>query len=162
MAFTPRRTEQLRDRIQAHADRLLDELAAADEVDLISGFAEPLPIYVICDLIGIPSEDGAAFRTWTNALLSKNSAGRDAARAGVAQMVGYLTQLIAARRESPRDDLVTVLISVRDGEAGLSEELISLLFVTLWAAMRIRAPDREQRRRLAPHPEQARGDSATA
>ena len=133
-AFTPRRTEQLRDRIQAHADRLLDELAAADEADLIAEFAEPLPIYVICDLIGIPAEDGAAFRTWTNALLSKNSAGRDAARAGVAQMIGYLTRLIAARREEPRDDLVTALIAARDGEAGLSEEeLVSLLFVILWA-----------------------------
>lgn len=137
-AFTPRRTEQLRDRIQAHADRLLDELAAADEVDLISEFAEPLPIYVICDLIGIPPEDGAAFRTWTNALLSKNSAGssadRDAARAGVAQMIGYLTRLIAARRDEPRDDLVTALIAARDGEARLSEEeLVSLLFVILWA-----------------------------
>ena len=133
-AFTPRRVEQLRGRIQAHTDRLLDELASQQPVDLIAGFAEPLPIYVICDLIGVPAEDGAAFRTWTNALWATGPEGRDTARTAVAQLIDYLTRLIASRRAQPHDDLLTALIAARDGQDRLSEpELVSLVFLILWA-----------------------------
>jgi hypothetical protein len=136
-AFTPRRTEALRERIRHHVDTLLDALGGADPaepVDLIAGFAEPLPVYVICELIGIPAEDGAAFRRWTTVLQSTRREDRDAARTAVGQMIGYLTGLIAARRAESRDDLVSALITARDGGDRLTEdELVSLLFLILWA-----------------------------
>ncbi|HEX4790749.1 MAG TPA: cytochrome P450 [Actinospica sp.] len=139
-AFTPRRIEAQRERIKQHVDTLLDGLGArdgadaAEPVDLIAGFAEPLPVYVICELIGIPAEDGARFRRWTTVLQSTRREDRDAARAAVGQMIAYLTGLIAARRAEPRDDLLSALIAARDGGERLTEnELVSLLFLILWA-----------------------------
>jgi hypothetical protein len=136
-AFTPRRTEAQRERIQHHVDTLLDGLGSTDSaepVDLIAGFAEPLPVYVICELIGVPAQDGENFRRWTTTLQSTHRENRDAARNAIGQMIAYLTGLIAARREEPRDDLLSGLIAARDGGDRLSEnELVSLLFLILWA-----------------------------
>ena len=136
-AFTPRRAEEQRERITHHASALLDELDAAGEsgpVDLIAHFAEPLPIYVICELIGVPAQDGADFRRWTTVLQSTRREDRDAARSAVGQMIAYLTGLIAAHRAEPRDDLLSALIAARDGGDRLTEdELVSLLFLILWA-----------------------------
>lgn len=70
-AFTARRVEQLRVRAQEIADRLVDEMIAqGPPADLVSAFALPLPVTVICELLGVPFEDRARFRHWSDALLS--------------------------------------------------------------------------------------------
>src|ERR671927_248689 len=69
-AFSPRLVEQLRPRIQQIADELLDAVAPSGRMDLIDDYAFPLPIMVICELLGVPSADRAQFRYWSNAIVS--------------------------------------------------------------------------------------------
>ncbi|TDD75650.1 cytochrome P450 [Actinomadura darangshiensis] len=123
-AFTTRRVERLRPRVQEIADGLLDGIAARGEPDLIEEFAVPLPIQVICELLGVPASDRARFREWTAVLtvpaLSAEARARrrEAARA----FNGYLVAAIAERRARPEDDLISGLLAARDGDAALTED----------------------------------------
>ncbi|OLZ67069.1 cytochrome [Streptomyces amritsarensis] len=146
-AFTPRRTEQLRTPIRATADRLLDALGPAGTADLVAAYAAPLPIVVICDLLGVPENRRLDFRTWTDALISPDPGRPGAAKEAVVAMLGFFTELMAHKRSRPGDDLLSDLIAVRDGEGSggsggnggsggdrLSEdELMSLAFLILFA-----------------------------
>jgi cytochrome P450 len=90
-------------------------------------------VTVICELLGVPAEDGARFRVWTDALSAKRGDRRDA-RAAVGEMLRFLSELIAAKRADPADDLLSAMVAARDGDDRLSEdELISLAFLVLWA-----------------------------
>lgn len=131
-AFTARRVEALRPRIEQIADELLDGMAAAEQTDLIENFAFQLPITVICELLGVPVEDRSDFRGWSNTLLS-NAGGDVIAQSGVA-MVQYLNKLIASKRAEPADDMLTALVEASADEDRLSEaELISMIFLLLVA-----------------------------
>lgn len=137
-AFTARRVNGMRPRIEAIADELADRLrTAADregQVDLLSSFAAPLPIMVICELLGIPEERRADFRSWTNSMLAP--ARREDVPAAVAALQKYLLDLIADKRMNLGNDLLSGLIAVRDDEddSRLSEdELVSLAFLLLFA-----------------------------
>ncbi|MFE0602510.1 cytochrome P450 [Streptomyces sp. NPDC058892] len=142
-AFTPRRTEQLRTPIRATADRLLDALGEAGTADLVAAYAAPLPIVVICDLLGVPEDRRLDFRTWTDALIAPDPERPRAAGEAVVAMLGFFTELMAHKRSSPGDDLLSDLIAVRDGNGNgngdgegdrLSEdELMSLAFLILFA-----------------------------
>ncbi|MFF2367411.1 cytochrome P450 [Streptomyces sp. NPDC058122] len=133
-AFTPRRIERLREPIRRTADQLLDAVAAAERVDLIASYAAPLPITVICDLLGIGPTDRLDFRSWTDALVAPDPTRPSLAEEAVGSMVSFLTRLIADKRTAPTDDLLSALIAVRDEEDRLSEdELMSLAFLILFA-----------------------------
>ncbi|MFJ9101202.1 cytochrome P450 [Streptomyces sp. NPDC102405] len=134
-AFTPRRIEQLRDPIRRTADRLLDALGSHGTTDLIASYAAPLPITVICDLLGIPDEHRLDFRVWTDTLVAPDpAAGPAAAKEAVVAMLGFFTRLLADKRREPADDLLADLIAVRDEGDRLSEdELMSLAFLILFA-----------------------------
>ncbi|MEV5874969.1 cytochrome P450 [Streptomyces sp. NPDC052101] len=134
-AFTPRRVQQLREPIRRTADRLLDALGPHGTTDLIASYAAPLPITVICDLLGIPEEDRLDFRQWTDTLTAPDPARPDASKEAMAAMLGFLTRLLATKRRAPADDLLSDLIDVRDEDGGrLSEdELMSLAFLILFA-----------------------------
>ncbi|MGW7820801.1 cytochrome P450 family protein [Streptomyces puniciscabiei] len=133
-AFTPRRIQQLREPVRRTADRLLDALGAHGSTDLIASYAAPLPITVICDLLGVPDEHRLDFRVWTDALIAPDPARPEAGREAVAAMLGFFTRLLAAKREQPADDLLSDLIAVRDEGDRLSEdELMSLAFLILFA-----------------------------
>ncbi|MFE1840973.1 cytochrome P450 family protein [Streptomyces sviceus] len=134
-AFTPRRIERLRGPIRNTADRLLDALGDHGTTDLIASYAAPLPITVICDLLGIPDEHRLDFRVWTDTLVAPDpAAGPGAAREAVVAMLGYFTRLLADKRRDPADDLLSDLIAVRDEGDRLSEdELMSLAFLILFA-----------------------------
>ncbi|MEV6488349.1 cytochrome P450 [Actinoplanes sp. NPDC051633] len=131
--FTARRIEALRPRIEQITDELLDGMAGREQVDLIDAFAFPLPIQVICELLGIPSDDRDDFRAWSNVLV--NGAQFDKERPGaLTAMIAYIKALIAQRRETPGDDLLSGLIGVRDQEDRLTEdELSSMVFLLLIA-----------------------------
>ena len=132
-AFTARRIEQLRPRVTEITASLLDAMPAGDQVDLLETFAFPLPIIVICELLGIPDSDRADFRAWTQAILST---GHTSDRPGTAamEMAGYFTALVADKRAHPADDLLSALIAARDAGDGLSErELLGMLFLLLVA-----------------------------
>jgi cytochrome P450 len=136
-AFTPRRVETLRMNIQARADQLLDEMSPNGGADLIESYAAPLPVSVICDLLGVPVGDSADFRSWANALVTPSDAGLTTsthAQHAVASLEGYIATLIAAKRDDPGDDLLSDLIAVRDHDDALTEhELMSMAFLVLLA-----------------------------
>jgi cytochrome P450 len=133
-AFTSRRVEQLRTPVRKTADRLLDALGPHGSADLIAAYAAPLPITVICDLLGIPGEHRRDFRAWTDVLVAPDPTRPGAAKEAVAAMLGFLTQLLADKRKKPADDLLSDLIAVRDEGDRLSEdELMSLAFLILFA-----------------------------
>ncbi|WP_329226809.1 cytochrome P450 [Streptomyces canus] len=134
-AFTPRRIEQLRGPIRRTADRLLDALGSHGTTDLIASYAAPLPITVICDLLGIADEHRLDFRVWTDTLVAPDpAAGPAAAKEAVVAMLGFFTRLLADKRREPADDLLSDLIAVRDEGDRLSEdELMSLAFLILFA-----------------------------
>lgn len=133
-AFTPRRVEAQRDRIQAAVDRLLGEIAPTGEADLVADLAAPIPVVVICDLLGIPESDGAAFQAYTKSLMNPNDPTRPSTRELVSGMHACLVELIDRKRSEPADDLLTAMIAAREGDDRLSEnELTSLAFLILWA-----------------------------
>jgi cytochrome P450 len=132
-AFTARRIEALRPRIEQITDELLDAMAGREQVDLIDALAFPLPIQVICELLGIPSQDRDSFRSWSNTLVG-GEALRVQLPAAMTALVSYVRALIADRRQHPGDDLLSGLIAVRDQADRLSEdELSSMVFLLLIA-----------------------------
>jgi cytochrome P450 len=136
-AFTPRRVAELRPRIEAITAGLLDGMTAswaagATELDLIERFAFPLPVTVICELLGVPADDQDKFRAWSQAIVS-TGAPEEFYAAGAA-MFHYFTELVAAKRTEPADDLVSALVAARDDDDSLTErELIAMLFLLLVA-----------------------------
>jgi cytochrome P450 len=132
-AFAPTRIAALEPAIERIAEQLLDDLSASGPesvVDLVHGYALPLPFEVISELLGVPVEDRAdlhrAFRTlfqpWSGPPPPEAVAASD-------EVVGHLRRLVASHRERPRDDLVGVLVTASQEEDGLTEkELLSSLF----------------------------------
>ena len=130
-AFVPPRVAALEPAIRAIAEGLLDELARAGPegtVDLVEGYAYPLPFQVIGELLGIPEADRADLHAWFGVLLT-GWAGDPPAEAVEAsdQIVAYLRELAAAKRRSPGDDLVSVLVAASD-DGLTTQELLSSLF----------------------------------
>ncbi|MFD7710036.1 cytochrome P450 [Streptomyces sp. NPDC059786] len=133
-AFTPRRVAGLREPVRRTADALLDAVEPHGHADLIAAYAGPLPITVICDLLGVPPQDRRDFRSWTDALIAPDPTQPGKAKEAVRTMLGFFTGLIADKRAAPADDLLSALIAVRDDEDRLSEdELMSLAFLILIA-----------------------------
>jgi cytochrome P450 len=131
-AFTLRRIEQMRGRIEELADELLDAMEGQDEVDLVDAFAYPLPITVICEMIGLPAGDMDGFRSWCVTLISGGEP-EEVQRAADATKA-YLLELIAKKREEPVTDLFGALVHARDDGDRLSEtELVSMVFLLLVA-----------------------------
>ncbi len=138
ISFTPRLVEQWRDRIQAIADELIDaiEQGGKREFDLIDAFAFPLPIIVITEMLGIPTEDRANFRTWSNALLdgAGNPESFQRARAQIFEFTMYLQNLIETKRQQPGDDLIGRLLQAEaDGDKLNETELLAMIFLLLVA-----------------------------
>ena len=137
-AFTARRIEALRDRIQHMTDRLLDKVAGSGGMDAIRDLAFPLPVLVICELLGIPEADRKRFVSGSSsggALLNPTSPTRaelDRANAGSIESRAYFEALFEQRRRDPQDDLITQLVQAEEaGDRLTTEELranVSLLF----------------------------------
>ncbi|ETK30502.1 cytochrome P450 [Microbispora sp. ATCC PTA-5024] len=122
-AFTVRRVEQLRPRAQEIADGLADAmLAKGAPADLVEDFGLPLPITVICELLGVPVDDRTEFRTWSDAFLSTTRYTPEQVADHVGRLREYMAGLIARRRRVPSDDLLGALVAARDEQERLSEE----------------------------------------
>ncbi|WP_275462251.1 cytochrome P450 [Streptomyces noursei] len=132
-AFTVRRVETMRQQVAQLVDDLLDTVGAADRpADLVPLFTRPLPLAVICDLLGTPRQDGDQLDAWCDALRNLTAVPEAAVTTAVGEMTDYLTALIAAKRRRPADDLLSTLISARDDEDRLTqEELLSFSIVLL-------------------------------
>jgi cytochrome P450 PksS len=134
-AFTPRRIEQLRDRIQILCDQLLEAAPRSGGLELMREYAVPLPVTIIAELLGIPPQDRAKFQRWSKSMVSV-SASLDLLTA-VPQIwlfMRYLRGLFAQRRAKPQDDLITALVQAEEAGDRLSEdELLAMVVILLIA-----------------------------
>ncbi|SEM09980.1 cytochrome P450 [Streptacidiphilus jiangxiensis] len=132
-AFSPRRAEVLRPRVQEIADELVDRLLQLPQpVDVYAEFCALLPIWVVCEIVGAPVEDREQIKEWTETLMSVGSNERrlEAREA----FGGYVRGLVAARRAEPQDDLLSILVQARDEDDRLSEAELTWLGAELLLA----------------------------
>ena len=139
-AFTARRSRTLAPRIEAIAGRLIDDLAAAppaEPTDLREGFAYPLPIQVISELMGLPDKHRPALRAIVDGFFSTTVSPAEAEANGQ-RMYAILADLVAEKRAAPGDDLTSDLIAQRDEDgSGLTEqELLDTLLLVISAGTR--------------------------
>lgn len=133
-AFTPRRVAEFAPRVRELTDRLIDRFVAEGKADLIHDFAFPLPIYAICDLLGVPPEDQDDFRDWAGMMIRHGGGPRGGVARSVKKMRGYLAELIHRKRENPGDDLISGLIRASDhGEHLTENEAAAMAFILLFA-----------------------------
>ncbi len=134
-AFTPRMIEQLRPRIEQVADELLHAVQARGTMDLIADFAFPLPITVICELLGVPIEDRQQFRIWSQAIVAgPMGAQPEQALAALEAFIQYIKNLLADKRIHPGNDLTSGLVQVEEqGDRLSEEELISMIWLLIIA-----------------------------
>ncbi len=134
-AFSRRGVEDLRPRIEAIADRLLDEMEDAGQLDLMTSFARPLPLAVITELLGLPDEDRPKFTRWVKAMTrSPTAMGQIMAIPSLIQINRYIRSQVVLRRKDPRDDLITALVEAEEAGDQLSEdELVTMIFLLLVA-----------------------------
>ncbi|MFJ7292904.1 cytochrome P450 [Streptomyces collinus] len=136
-AFTPRTVERLKPYVRGLADDLVSALVAKGGGDLLKDVAEPLPVAVIAEMLGIPESDRAPLRPWSADICgmyelkpSEDTAAR-AVRASV-EFSDYLRELIAARRKEPGEDLISGLIAAHDeGDRLTEQEMISTCVLLL-------------------------------
>jgi cytochrome P450 len=133
--FTARRVAELRPWVEEITEELLDGLAATAEdgvVDLMERFAYPLPITVICELVGIPEEGRRQWREWGKALVSLRPEGL---ATSLRDMVAHIQELIERRRAEPAGDLLTGLIRTHDedGDRLSDTEMITLVLTLVLA-----------------------------
>jgi cytochrome P450 len=139
-AFTARRIEALRGQIQDLTDGLLDKVISHRQIDAIRDLAFPLPVLVICELLGIPQADRAHFVTRSGsggALLNPippTRAELDAANAGSLRSAAYFDALFEQRRKDPQDDLITQLVQAEESGDRLSTAELSANVNLLFAA----------------------------
>ncbi len=126
-AFTAKRVETLRTRIEEVTSQLLDAMIEQGTFDLVREFAEPLPVAVIAELLGVAPGEHANLRAWSGAIVKRyeldcSAADRQRAEDAVIAFGALLRSIVAARRAEPRDDLITALAHVVDGGDRLSED----------------------------------------
>lgn len=132
-AFTARTVAALAPGIERTVTGLLDAVADRDEIDLARDLADPLPVTVIADLIGLPSQDHALFRGWADGLLSFEAGdlqGEDLVKAidaAGAELIAYLREHYRRRRAHPRDDLFSRLATAEvEGRTLTEDEVVNL------------------------------------
>ena len=139
-AFTARRVEDMRPRIQQVVDETLDRIIPQGKMDLIEDFAFRLPVTIICDMLGIPEEHREAFyagsrdggRLLDPVPLSKEEIQQG--NAGNAMAAMYFQQLFELRRKQPGDDLTTQLVQAEEGGSKLSNEELTANIILLFGA----------------------------
>ena len=132
-AFTARRVEALRPRAHEVVEALLDDMAKTDgAVDLVEGLCLPLPITMICEVLGVPYEDRSKFGAWAHVFMSGSAHTAEDIIEAHDHLMRYLGELVALRRAQPSDDLLGALVLARDeGDALSEDELVNLGFSLL-------------------------------
>jgi len=169
-AFTPRMIDRLRPRISEIADELLQPMQGARSFDLIAEYAFPLPVIVIAEMLGVPTEDRAQFRTWSTAIASTlefGDVGAETIEQGgmvAGQVLDYFRQLVQQRRRAPQQDMISGMIAAEEQGHKLSEdEMLATCVLLLFAghettvnlignavSLLLAHPDAEQALRLEP------------
>jgi cytochrome P450 len=127
-AFTTRRIDEFRPRTAEIASELVAAMRAqGPPVDLVTAFAAPLPVRVICELLGVPVEDQDKFGVWSEAVVASTSLSPEQIGEYLGAMMEYMYALVAQRRAEPADDLISAMVKARDEKGRLTEhELVDL------------------------------------
>lgn len=137
-AFTPRAVEELEPRIEAIANELLDKVVESGRIDLVKDFSYPLPVIVIAELLGIPSNDRDQFKHWSDEVVASadqfiGGTSSNSQRAHQ-EMREYFRGIIAERRLHPQSDLISALLSAEIDNVQLGEEdILSFCWLLLVA-----------------------------
>ncbi|MEV0970251.1 cytochrome P450 [Microtetraspora glauca] len=136
--FTPRVISLLEEHIRDICHRLIDDAEGKPDLDFVTDISAPLPLYVICELLGAPVEDRDKIFEWSNRLIGSEdpdyATTPEEGQAAAAEVYAYAGTLAAARREDPRDDIVTKLIQPTDGGEVLTEDEFNLFVLLLIVA----------------------------
>jgi cytochrome P450 len=134
-AFNRQSVEGLRGHIASLCDGFLDRMAGAGDVDLMEGLARPLPLAVICELLGLPEEDRPQFRRSVRALMSATSmVGFLRFLPGLFRLMAYFKRHVERCRQQPRPGLMTALVQAeQDGDRLSENELLAMAFLLLVA-----------------------------
>jgi cytochrome P450 PksS len=137
-AFTPRRIEQLRDRIAHLCDELLDAVPAGGKFDVVGGYALPVPLTIISELLGIPESDQLRFQKAVRGSLGLGAPAKITdvllAIPHIWRLLRLFRRLFAMRRADPRDDLITALVQAEeDGDRLSEDELLGMAILLLLA-----------------------------
>ncbi len=133
-AFVSRAVERLRPRVEVLADALLDALPDEGAVDLLPAYAEPIPVAIIAELLGVPGADAPHLLDWSHRMVAMYRPGRgraeeDAAVAATLAFSAYLRRHLAERRARPRDDLLTLLATAPAGEISEDEAVANAVLL---------------------------------
>ncbi|NEA39884.1 cytochrome P450 [Streptomyces sp. SID11385] len=131
-AFTTGAVAALRPAIARITDELLDEWAPGEPFDFVARLAVPLPVAVICELLGVPDEDRPSIRRWSAELFTAGAP--NAIDAASHSLATYMTELVASKRAHPGTTLLDRLIAAHDGDDALTEEELVSLAVLLLVA----------------------------
>ncbi|GGK78175.1 cytochrome P450 [Sphaerisporangium melleum] len=136
-AFGRRAMERLEPLVTAIVDDLLDEVKGAEEIDLVTALAHPMPVFVLADLLGLPRADRPTLFTWAKVLtgvdITAGAAPADPA-SSLREMNAYLLEVVAGRRRAPGDDLVSRLVQAEvDGDRLADDELVGIVSLLLIA-----------------------------
>ena len=136
-AFVSRQIERFRPEIAELSNRLIDEFEENGKVELLSGFADIIPVTIIARLLGVPEEMGPQLLKWSHDYVRMYMFGRTpedelAANTAAKEFSDYVRQLIAEHRQNPKDDLITTMITTdRNGQFMTDDELVSTIIVLL-------------------------------
>jgi cytochrome P450 len=131
-AFTARRIEAYRPRVQAITDELIDALMAAGPPgDLVAGLVVPLPVIVTCELLSIPAADREQIADWANAMMSLTAHGLAGTAQAEAELREYLLRRLTARRHEPGEDLLSSWIGAQAGSDLSDAEIVGLAIAVL-------------------------------
>jgi cytochrome P450 len=137
-SFLPRQIERLRPDIEKLAHQLIDQFASQDSTDLLQSFAEPVPVMVIANFLGVPTDMAPQLLTWSHDMVAMYQARRDRgiedrAVAATIAFSDYMRTLLAERRRHPADDFLSQLLTARDndGTALTEDELVTTAILLL-------------------------------
>ena len=133
-AFTPRSIQAMRSRISTIANELIDTVEPRGRMDLIGDFAYPMPVTVVCELLGIPAEDRAQFGVWIEDIVafldgpaSQLAEVAEQSLSGLTDLTEYFDQIISRKRAEPGDDLISTLLGIEEaGDRLTDEELLAM------------------------------------
>jgi len=137
-SFLPRQIERLRPEVERLANELIDGFAAKGSTDLISSFAEPVPVMVIARFLGVPDEMASQILSWSHDMVAMYQARRDRAveeraSAATVEFTAYMRGLLGQRRTEPSDDFLSQLLTARDedGSSLTEDELVTTAILLL-------------------------------
>ncbi|MFI5837384.1 cytochrome P450 [Micromonospora sp. NPDC051300] len=153
-AFTARRIDTFRPRVRRLVDELVDEMLAGPRpADVVAGLVAPLPVFVVCDVLGVPAGDRPRFYDWIAGLNSVTAYGSAGAADAQAQLRAYLAGQLARKRAEPGDDLLSAWVRGQDAHELVDAELVELAMGVLLGGLEINATSAGLRA-LFQHPEQ--------